>query len=50
VRFKPVAIGRDYGTSVEIASGLTRQDRVIDNPPDSLRSGDQVRVAGGAQT
>lgn len=47
VRFKPVTIGRDYGTSVEIASGLTRQDRVIDNPPDALRMGDQVRVARG---
>ncbi|HEX3664612.1 MAG TPA: efflux RND transporter periplasmic adaptor subunit [Rhizomicrobium sp.] len=45
VRFKPVTISRDYGTSVEIASGLTRSDRVIDNPPDSLRSGDQVRIS-----
>ena len=41
----PVTILRDYGTSVEIASGLTRHDRVIDNPPDSLRQGDQVKLA-----
>jgi len=42
---KPVTILRDYGTSVEIASGVTRQDRVIDNPPDALKPGDEVRVA-----
>jgi RND family efflux transporter MFP subunit len=42
---KPVTILRDYGTSVEITSGLSRQDRVIDNPSDSIRSGDQVRVS-----
>lgn len=41
---KPITIMRDLGTSVEIASGLSKQDRVIDNPPDSLQSGDQVRV------
>ncbi|HEX4861662.1 MAG TPA: efflux RND transporter periplasmic adaptor subunit [Rhizomicrobium sp.] len=45
VSVKPVTILRDYGTSVEIASGVTRQDRVIDNPPDALKAGDEVRVA-----
>jgi RND family efflux transporter MFP subunit len=45
VGVKPVAILRDYGTTVEIASGLTRADRVIDNPPDALKPGDTVRVA-----
>jgi RND family efflux transporter MFP subunit len=49
VTIRPVTIVRDLGTAVEIAAGLTRQDRVIDNPPDSLRQGDKVRVtAGGA--
>lgn len=48
VEIKPVAIGRDLGATVEIASGLTREDRVIDNPPDSLRAGDLVRVASAA--
>jgi RND family efflux transporter MFP subunit len=45
VAIKPVAIGRDLGSTVEIASGLTTADRVIDNPPDSLRAGDAVRIA-----
>jgi RND family efflux transporter MFP subunit len=41
---KPVSIMRDLGTSVEIASGVSKTDRVIDNPPDSLRQGDRVRI------
>jgi membrane fusion protein, multidrug efflux system len=48
VAIKPVAIAQDLGTTVEIASGLTRQDRVIDNPPDSLRAGDRVRITSAA--
>jgi multidrug efflux system membrane fusion protein len=48
VAIKPVTIGRDLGTTVEIASGLTSADRVIDNPPDSLRAGDQVKIAAAA--
>ena len=43
-----VSMLRDYGTSVEIACGLTHQDRVIDNPPDSIRPGDKVRIASGS--
>ncbi|MEI9994301.1 MAG: efflux RND transporter periplasmic adaptor subunit [Rhizomicrobium sp.] len=42
---KPVTILRDFGTAVEIAGSLTHRDRVIDNPPDSLRAGDEVRPA-----
>lgn len=45
VAIRPVTIARDLGTNVEIASGITRADRVIDNPPDSLKAGDLVRVA-----
>ncbi|MEI9929535.1 MAG: efflux RND transporter periplasmic adaptor subunit [Rhizomicrobium sp.] len=43
---KPVTILRDYGTSIEISGTVTRSDRVIDNPPDSLKQGDAVRVEG----
>ncbi len=45
VSLKKVIIRRDLGTSVEIGSGLSLSDRVIDNPPDSLQQGDEVRVA-----
>jgi RND family efflux transporter MFP subunit len=45
VRMKSIAIGTDLGNSVIVASGLKRDDRVVDNPPDSLADGDTVRVA-----
>jgi RND family efflux transporter MFP subunit len=44
-RLKTVTIGRDDGDSVAISAGLTAADRVIDSPPDSLQSGDPVRIA-----
>jgi multidrug efflux system membrane fusion protein len=47
VVMKKVTIGRDLGQTIEVSSGLSRDDRVIDNPPDSLRSGDLVRVNTG---
>jgi RND family efflux transporter MFP subunit len=40
----PVTIGRDYGNSVEVVSGLQPTDAVIVNPSDSLISGTAVRV------
>lgn len=47
VVMKSVAIAQDHGQTVDIASGIAPNDRVIDNPPDSLASNDQVRVASG---
>lgn len=47
-RIKPVTVGVDLGASVLIASGLGSQDRVINNPPDSLTTGDAVHVVAGA--
>ena len=47
VVLKPIAIGTDYGQSVEVVSGLSATDKVIDNPTDSLATGDKVEVAGG---
>ncbi len=40
----PVTIGRDYGSSVEVMSGLQPTDPVIVNPSDSLISGTNVQV------
>jgi RND family efflux transporter MFP subunit len=45
VVMKPVTIGRDYGSDIEIVQGLTADDAVILNPPDSLTDGVNVRVA-----
>jgi RND family efflux transporter MFP subunit len=41
----PVKIGRDYGRSVEVISGLGPTDAVILDPADSLVSGTAVRVS-----
>jgi len=41
----PVQLGRDYGTQIEIASGLSPDSRVINSPPDSLVEGQEVRIA-----
>jgi RND family efflux transporter MFP subunit len=40
----PIAIGRDYGNSVEVVSGLTPSDEVILDPSDSLTNGTAVRA------
>jgi RND family efflux transporter MFP subunit len=42
VRIKPIDIRTDMGDYVE-ATGISTDDRVIDNPPDSLRAGDAVK-------
>jgi len=41
---KKISIGRDFGTEVEVVSGLEPNDAVIVNPSDSLTAGAQVRV------
>jgi membrane fusion protein, multidrug efflux system len=41
---KQVTVGRDFGTHVEILTGLQAGDRVIDNPGDALTSGEAVKV------
>jgi len=44
VALRSVVIARDLGASIEIGSGLRPGDRVIDNPPEYLATGDLVRV------
>jgi RND family efflux transporter MFP subunit len=41
----PVKIGRDYGSTVEIVSGLQLSDEVILDPSDSLTTGTPVRAS-----
>jgi len=47
VRLKPVTIGQDYGTEVEVLSGLDANDSIVLNPSDSLEDGQPVNVAKG---
>jgi hypothetical protein len=42
----PVVIGEDDGANVQIVTGLSAGDRVIQDPPDSLIEGEKVFVEG----
>lgn len=44
-QLKPITIGRDFGNEVEVIAGLTGSESIINNPPDSLVSGEEVQVA-----
>jgi RND family efflux transporter MFP subunit len=46
VTLKKISLGRNRGVQVEVTDGLIPADRVVDSPPDSLGSGDLVRIAG----
>jgi RND family efflux transporter MFP subunit len=46
VLLKPVSVERDLGAVVELASGLAPNDRVIQNPPDGIDNGAEVRLTG----
>jgi hypothetical protein len=38
------------GRTVEIGSGLTADDRVVESPQDGLATGDEVRIANSPAT
>jgi RND family efflux transporter MFP subunit len=44
-RLRSIVQGRDFGTSVEVLSGISANDQVVINPPDSLSDGGTVRIA-----
>jgi RND family efflux transporter MFP subunit len=44
VALHDVVLGRDFGTQVEVVSGLNPRETVIVNPSDSLMAGVKVRV------
>jgi len=44
IHLKPVVIGRDYGTSVEILGGVEPSDAIVLNPGDSLDEGQPVEL------
>jgi RND family efflux transporter MFP subunit len=44
VALAPIALGRDYGTEVEVVDGVAPGEAVILNPPDSLKDGQLVKV------
>jgi RND family efflux transporter MFP subunit len=50
VKLKSIVQGRDFGSTIEILSGVEADEVVIVNPPDSLTDGVAVRIAPGKPT
>ncbi len=50
MKLHSVTLGRDFGNTVEVLSGLNADDRVIINPADSIADGDQVEIAQPVDT
>jgi membrane fusion protein, multidrug efflux system len=44
VHLRPVTVGEDYGTTLQILRGVSATDRLVLNPPDSLEDGQRVTV------
>jgi RND family efflux transporter MFP subunit len=45
IAMKKITISRDLGQAIEVGSGLSASDRVVQSPPDGLADGDPVHVA-----
>lgn len=45
IQLRPLSIGRDYGSTLEVLGGLEVGDQIVINPPDSLEDGQLVNVA-----
>ena len=40
-----ITLGHDFGNEIEVVSGISADDLIISNPPDSLIEGETVRIA-----
>jgi multidrug efflux pump subunit AcrA (membrane-fusion protein) len=45
IHFRPIVVGRDYGGTIEVASGATEGVTVVSNPSADLVDGMKVRLA-----
>ena len=50
IELRTVKLGRDFGQTIEILTGVDAKDRVIVNPAESLISGDTVSIRETAKT
>jgi RND family efflux transporter MFP subunit len=44
VHYKKIQVGRDYGTRIEVISGLDENDQVMVNPTTMIHDGEKVEV------
>jgi multidrug efflux pump subunit AcrA (membrane-fusion protein) len=47
---EPITVGRDWGTEIEVRTGLDKGQRIIDSPPDSIAENQKVNIATGGQS
>jgi RND family efflux transporter MFP subunit len=45
VHLKSITQGRDFGTEIEVLTGVDAADTLVVNPPDSISEGAPVRIA-----
>jgi RND family efflux transporter MFP subunit len=50
VSLRSVKLGRDFGSTVEVLDGIQANNRIINNPSDSIEDGLTVQVASAAET
>ena len=50
VRLAKIALGRDFGTEVEVVGGLQADQTIVVNPSDSINEGQLVRVVQDTAT
>jgi RND family efflux transporter MFP subunit len=50
VHLRQVKLGRDFGDVIEVLDGVKANDRIIDNPPDSIAEDMSVQIATPAAT
>jgi RND family efflux transporter MFP subunit len=41
---RPITMGNDFGSSVEVVAGLSGNENVVVNPPDSIEAGEDLRI------
>ncbi len=47
IAFRTITLGRDFGTAVEVRTGVSAADRVVMNPADALVEGTVVKIVEG---
>ncbi len=45
IELRPISIGRDYGTTLEIVGGIDLNEQIVINPSDSIENGEKVNIA-----
>jgi RND family efflux transporter MFP subunit len=48
IRLRPITIARDDGSTIEVGTGLTGNERIVDAPPEAISEGDLVRISSVA--